>query len=111
MIPAGGWLVLGREGELLENGGVSLDHVYSGFTLGNTEDEVILSDGGAVRADTLVFSDAGGWPDTPGASMSLSGGVVDAVQADDVQLWCASQMAWAPGSDLGTPGMANSTCP
>ncbi|MDH5649615.1 MAG: lamin tail domain-containing protein [Gammaproteobacteria bacterium] len=45
LIAPGEYFVLGRNGDSSINGGYTADYVYSGFTLGNTDDEIILSDG------------------------------------------------------------------
>jgi hypothetical protein len=111
LVPPGGEFVVGRNGDPIENGGVLVDYVITGFTLGNTDDEVLLLSPSAVRADAVVYSDAAGWPDVAGASMSLSGDSYDAVLDDDPLRWCAAQQAWGTGSDLGTPGALNGTCP
>ena len=37
-------MVLGRNGNITNNGGYTADYVYSNFTLGNTLDQIILSD-------------------------------------------------------------------
>jgi len=44
LINSGEYLVLGKNDNELENGGYQTDYMYSGFTLGNSDDEIILTD-------------------------------------------------------------------
>lgn len=56
IIAPGEYFVLGRNGDSAVNGGYVADYVYSGFTLGNTSDEIILSDGVMDLAALAYFS-------------------------------------------------------
>ena len=42
-IAPGAYFVLGRNGDITENGGYTADYVYNNFTLGNSLDQIILS--------------------------------------------------------------------
>jgi len=44
LINPGEYFVFGKNGNTIENGGYIADYVYSNFTLGNSDDEIILSD-------------------------------------------------------------------
>jgi len=44
LINSGEYLVLGKNSNELENGGYQADYMYSGFTLANSADEIILTD-------------------------------------------------------------------
>jgi len=44
LINSGEYLVLGKNGNELENGGYQTDYMYSGFTLANSDDEIIMTD-------------------------------------------------------------------
>jgi len=44
IINPGEYFVFGKNGNTLENGGYIADYVYSNFTLGNSDDEIILTD-------------------------------------------------------------------
>ena len=72
-------------------------------------------------ADLLRLSNAAGaidevdfrsWADVPtGASLMLSGDVLDAVNNDDPLLWCgAPDLILGADIDRGNPGVANPTC-
>ncbi|HUV14290.1 MAG TPA: lamin tail domain-containing protein, partial [Acidobacteriota bacterium] len=45
LIPAGGFLVLGNNGNFATNGGVTIDYVFSGIAVANGADELVLLDG------------------------------------------------------------------
>lgn len=106
-LPAGGQLVLGRNADPLANGGVTVAYVYKSFTLGNTDDEIILRDGAGTEIDRVAYDGSPAFPDPSGASMQLIRPDLDnAVGAN----WRAAALPW-PGSagDLGSPGAANHT--
>ncbi len=50
-IPAGGFLVLGRNGITSTNGDVPIDYVYSGTSLTNGDDEIILTDDSVIPVE------------------------------------------------------------
>ena len=70
-LPAGGYLVLGRNANPAENGGVHVAYQYTGFVLGNAEDEVVLLDATGVEIDRVAYDDGLTFPDPTGASMML----------------------------------------
>ncbi|MEZ4609769.1 MAG: hypothetical protein R2838_05900 [Caldilineaceae bacterium] len=47
--------VLGRNGSTEENGGVALDYVYSGISVGNDDDELLLLAPGDREVDRVVW--------------------------------------------------------
>jgi hypothetical protein len=105
VVPAKGYLLLGRSTNMVANGGVSVAYAYSGFYLSNTSDEIILLDGGGKVVDQVVYTS--GWTLPVGASLSVKSPLVD---KSNFANWCAETKAW-PGSkgDKGTPG-ANPGC-
>ena len=70
MVPAYGYLVLGRNMDYAINGGYVANYVYSGFTLTNTIDEIISENSGTQMA--RIDYDTS-WPNLPGRSMAYSG--------------------------------------
>ncbi|HID38766.1 MAG TPA: T9SS type A sorting domain-containing protein [Calditrichaeota bacterium] len=107
IIEPGFYFVLGLNGDSLTNGGIGMDYVYSGFTLANGADEVVLclSDN-ITEIDRVTYDDGSVWPDPTGASMFYSGSFT--ADNNDGSLWAESAVPW-PGSagDAGTPGEAN----
>lgn len=103
VIPAGGYLVLGNNGNTGTNGGVTVDYVYSGYTLANGADEVVLFDGDGAEMDRVEYDGGATFPSPNGASMALSDPELDNNNGDN---WCTSSTSFGDG-DLGTPGAAN----
>jgi predicted extracellular nuclease len=105
IIPAGGFLVLGNNGDPGTNGGVSVDYVYpANWYLGNSADEVVLLDGTLAEIDRVEYDGGPVFPDPTGASMSL----IDPALDNNVGAnWCTSATPYGDG-DLGTPGAENS---
>jgi len=99
----GAYLVLAQNGNPLQNGGVAVDYVYSGVTLTNGADEVVLRAGLAV-VDRVAYDGGPAFPDPNGASMELKSAGLDNALATS---WLPAYASFGAG-DLGTPGAANS---
>ena len=104
-LPAHGYLVLGRNTNQATNGGAPVAYRYTSFTLGNSDDEIILEDAAGTEIDRVVYGPALGFPSPDGASIALIDPQRDNAGGSN---WRASFTAW-PGSagDLGSPGAAN----
>ncbi|MBM4318495.1 MAG: hypothetical protein FJ125_00690, partial [Deltaproteobacteria bacterium] len=110
----GSYLVFGRNGDPLANGGVTVDHVYgSAMSLNNTSaDQVIIENVQGQEVARVEFGGAG-WLRPSGASLQLDGdldpGVAD---SQDPASWCVARQAIRAGqaSDKGTPGAPNHGC-
>lgn len=102
-LPAGGFVVLGRNGDQNINGGVPVDFVYSNFVLGNSGDEIEILNG-TIILDKITYNDA-----PSGASAALKNDDFDAISNDDESDWCASSSP-LPGGDAGTPVDFNDSC-
>lgn len=101
--PAGGYLLLAANGDPQLNGGITPDYVYSGITLTNGADELILQAGLTV-VDRVAYDGGATFPDPNGASMEL-------LRPDlDNELGASWRTALAPfgTGGLGTPGSVNS---
>ncbi|MCB9556169.1 MAG: lamin tail domain-containing protein [Deltaproteobacteria bacterium] len=93
VIPPGGYLVLGRDADVRQNGGVRVDYVYSGFVLGNSGDEIELRDPSGAVIDSIRYSKT-----VAGKSQQRK------VYADPTS-WCESTNMWSGSTgDRGTPG-------
>ena len=109
VVGAGGYLVLGTEGDTGLNGGIPLDYEYGGgLDLTNGSDEVILRCGGQ-QIDRIGWDDGATFPDPTGASMSLAPAYLDEAANDDGAHWCEASSTYGDG-DLGTPGEFNDPC-
>ena len=77
-IAAGSFLVLGINSTVSSNGGVPVDYQYTGITLGNGDDEVILyMQDGTTEVDRVEWDGGTNWPDPTGASMIFTGQPTD----------------------------------
>ena len=86
---------------------MTVGYEYSGFILGNSDDEIELVDASGTIIDTVVYSAALVFD---GSSAGLDPSAFDADQNDDQANWCASKSEMV-GSDQGTPGANNDSCP
>ncbi|NNF22124.1 MAG: lamin tail domain-containing protein [Saprospiraceae bacterium] len=111
-IQAGSYLVLGKNGDMTTNGGVIIDYEYSGITLGNSDDEIILTcdpNGIPIEIDRVEYDGGPDFPDPNGASMCLDPTKLNSLDNDTGSHWCASISPFGLG-DLGTPGNPNDIC-
>ena len=99
-ISPGSYIVLGRNGNSGTNGGISVAYQYSGMTLANGADEIILENGSGTLVDQIYYDGGPAWPDPAGASMELSTVSVDNNVGAN---WSAATELMASG-DKGTPG-------
>ena len=101
VVPAGGYAVLGREGDSASNGGVSVAHVYgTDIRLSNGADEVVLVDSHGRVVDRVAWDDGAEWIRPNGASMARVSPEAESGQAES---WCESAGRLESG-DRGTPG-------
>jgi len=108
VIPAGGYVVLARNADDSQNGGLGAAYEYDNFALGNGSDEVILECNGTI-IDAVFYDGGGSFPDPNGASMNLDPNTLDATANDNGDSWCESTSAYDP-NNLGTPGAPNDGC-
>ncbi len=109
-VPAGGYAVLGKNGDTMTNGGVTVDYAFgSGMVLGNSDDEIILETPGALLIDQVNYDGGATFPNPAGASMNLDLSKYDVTDNDSGDNWCDSTLAFGAG-DLGNPGSVNETC-
>ena len=109
VVPAGDYVVLGRNADSGANGGVTVNYEYSSYVLANGDDEVILTSPDAVEFDRIEYDGGATWPDPTGASMNLDPPFVDVTSNDDGANWCEATATYGAG-DRGTPGADNTTC-
>ena len=111
IVAAGARVVLARNSDVTSNGGVVAAYEYSGFTMDNGADEIVLSYDG-LEIDRFDYT-LSSWPGITGHSVSLDPalGVPDAVDNDAPGNWCGAMLPiTSVGSDFGTPGGTNDTC-
>jgi hypothetical protein len=106
IVPANGYAVLGRNGDSGTNGGVTVNYVYSGITLGNTADELLLVDSVGTTIDKVDWDGGPNFPNPTGASMELSINKYNDTDNDTGSNWAEAVSTFGLG-DKGTPGTVN----
>ena len=109
IVPAGGFVVLGRNANTAINGNVAIDFDYADFFMGNGDDEVELATADGTVIDSVSYTESA-FPDVEGIALSLSADAIDATLNDTGANWCEAVTPFGDG-DLGTPGQANPACP
>ena len=104
VVPAGGYAVLGVNAVAMAVEGVTLVYEYSGMFLGNSGDELILTNVSAVEIDRIEWDGGPVWPDLTGESMMWDEGTADNNVGAN---WSASTAVFGTGTDKGTPGLHN----
>ena len=110
-VPAWDYIVLGRNADPGQNGGVAVDYAYNSFSLETSFDAIIIQDDQGTEVDRVDYATPF-YPVTPGRSTSLDWGIVDWQENDNPSNWCLSQTPIGGGNtDTGTPGAHNNVCP
>lgn len=100
-INPGDYFVLGRNGDISNNGGYIADYVYNNFSLANSSDQIILSNEGI----QIVALDYSGLPfGMAGVSAEL---VQQPINPSSVHYQLTQDTIYGSG-DIGTPGSAGS---
>lgn len=104
VVPADGYVVLGKDADTAVNGGVPVDYAFGGdMFLSNSSDELVLIDLDLVEVDRVNWDNGATFPDPNGMSMAL----IDPAMDNNVGAnWCESGTAFGDG-DFGSPGAAN----
>lgn len=103
IVPAHGFVTIGKSADSEINGGIAVDYTISG-SLSNSDDEVIITDDTGTEIDRVEYGGSSSWPDPTGASMYFTGTVSQ--DNNDGSLWAISTKSIAIGDDLGSPGFA-----
>jgi len=110
LIPAGAFLVFGKNSDFSSNGGIIVAHAYNAITLNNGGDTLLVFDVSGEEIDRVDYG-TGSFSVPEGASLNLDPMHFDLNDNDSGANWCASTTAIGTDLDLGTPGAANETCP
>ena len=92
--------MLAKNNDQSLNGGVEVDYVYEGYSLSNSDDEVILLDASGSVVDEVHY--ANGWPFSSGVSMEIHDPLIDNAL---IGSWFSSTSSYGNG-DMGSPGGA-----
>lgn len=102
IVPAGGFVVFGRNANPSLNGGVDVDYECSGFYLGNSDDEIVIYDELAQLVDQVEWTPgANGWPGIPGGATLYYDWCGD---NNSGTCWQAEAENVFGAGDRGTPG-------
>ena len=104
-VAPGDYFVFAKNGDESLNGGLVADYVYSGYTLSNSQDEIILTDSTGAIVDEVHYTDT--WPYGNGISMEIYNAELD---NNVLENWYASPIQYGDG-DYGTPGYSNNCYP
>jgi hypothetical protein len=108
----GKYLILAANADPALNGGIQVDYAWSGVSLANGADQVVLWRRDGLLVDRVAYDDGVLWPDLAGRSLSLKMASRSAAMNDDPAQWChASSMISATNPDNGTPRIDNDACP
>lgn len=100
-VPAGGYVVLARNGTRSKNGGVTVQYVYgSALTFANSGDWISLTDGAGAAVDSVAWSST-----TAGTAQGVKDPSADNTSVGGAN-WQAATTAYGKG-DKGTPGARN----
>jgi hypothetical protein len=109
VVPAGGYVVLGNNGDLATNGGVTIHYVYSSkVSLNNSKDYVALETADATLLDGVTYDTAK--LKVTGKSRSLDPASMTMLGNDTDTNFCAAKTLIAGSTDYGTPGKTNDSC-
>lgn len=108
VVPALGFLVVGRSADRDDNGGFVPDVVYNNFQLANGRDAIELICN-AVSVDRIAW-DSATWPVRSGKTMALKAGLANANANDNAANWCLSATTYGNRRNQGTPRAANGAC-
>lgn len=103
-ISSDSYLVLGTNVNTSTNGNVTVDYEYSGISLTNSDDEIILTMADDTEIDRVEYTGSSPWPDPTGASMTLN--MNELTNNNIGSNWYEATSSYGDG-DLGTPGALN----
>ncbi|MEZ5974200.1 MAG: lamin tail domain-containing protein [Planctomycetota bacterium] len=104
-----GHRALVRNLDVAANGGIANAYRYTGFTLSNGADQIILALPDGTVVDRVAYDDGVLWPDASGVAAQLDSWLESAIGNDQPHMWCPAQVSYGMG-DMGTPGEENSDC-
>lgn len=105
LVLPGAAIVLGRNGDPLQNGGYTASYVYTGINLANADDEILLVEPGGRVVDRVAYTGVAPWPRPSGRSMQLSNPGADNGAGSNWAVATARGGSFVGSGDLGTPGM------
>jgi PKD repeat protein len=106
VVPANGFAVLGNNANPATNGGFICDYQYSGFYLGNNDDEIILARPDGIEVNRVEYDNGTNWPNPTGSSLVFTGTPDD--NNNDFTFWTTATQRepsyTGTTGDKGSPG-------
>jgi hypothetical protein len=102
----GDYVVFGLNDDTATNDGATVDYVYSGTSLSNSSDELVLNNG-TLDIDDIIWD--GTWGVSSGYALQLDPTATDATSNDDPTNWCDATTMYGV-DNAGTPGAVNDAC-
>jgi PKD repeat protein len=106
IVPAKGFAVLGNNANPATNGGYTCHYQYSGFFLGNNDDEIILATPNGTEVTRVEYDNGANWPNPTGSSMVFTGTPED--NNNDFTFWTTATQRepsyTGTAGDKGSPG-------
>lgn len=103
IVSANDYAVFARDADILLNGGFTADYQFTGFSLANGSDEIILTSG-VTEIDRVVYNSSFAF--AAGKSMELSLGAYTSAANNVITNWGIATTTYGDG-DFGTPGAEN----
>ena len=106
VVPAGGYVLLGINGNSANNGGLAVDFVFERISLNNTgspADRIILRNASGVTVDSVAYEAAQA---TGGVAVGVRDPSVENADANGSN-WQAQASTYGPTTNLGTPRAQN----
>jgi DNA/RNA endonuclease YhcR with UshA esterase domain len=106
VVPAGGYVLLGINGNSADNGGLAVDFVFERISLNNTgspADRIILRDASGATVDSVAYLAAQA---TGGIAVGVRDPSVENADASGSN-WQPQSSTYGPTSNLGTPRAQN----
>ena len=104
LIASYSFAVLGRNADTITNGGVLLNYEYSGISLANGADEIVLIDPYGNTVDSVAYDGGSTFPDPNGATMALLDLNLDNTIGSN---WVEYDSLTFGDGDYGTPSEPN----
>ncbi len=102
IIPADGYIILGKNTDKSSNGGVDVAYAYSTISLENDKDDLFLIDSNGKTVDSFGYSTTLGFTIPSGASLSVKDPIGNKSNGLN---WCTETSLWTGSKgDKGTPG-------
>jgi uncharacterized protein len=102
-------VVIAASADPLVNGGIAAVYGWgTAMSLGNGDDELILTAPNGTELDRIEWDSGSVWPDPTGASFQLRTPFTGLDNNDGAE-WCESTDVM-PNGEFGTPGTANGPC-